>query len=113
MDAVIFDAVTKVYRERRGFLPWRRGRHEKTKAALRDVTVSVPAGKVLVLLGPNGSGKTTLLKLVSTMLLPDCGRVSVQGADTLRDSDRARRHMGMAIAAERSFFPRLTARENL
>lgn len=113
MDPVIFDGVTKIFRERRGFFPWRRGSEEKTTPALRDVTLSVPAGTVLVLLGPNGSGKTTLLKLVSTMLLPDFGRVWVQGADTLRDSNRARRHMGIAIAAERSFFPRLTARENL
>ena len=113
MDAVIFDAVTKVFRERRGFLAWPRGNGANLKTALRDVTLSIPAGKVLVLLGPNGSGKTTLLKLVSTMLLPDSGRILVQGADTLRQSDRARRHMGIAVASERSFFPRLSARENL
>ena len=113
MDAVIFDAVTKVFRERRGFLAWPRAQGAKLNTALCDVTLSVPAGKVLVLLGPNGSGKTTLLKLVSTMLLPDSGRILVQGADTLRQSDRARRHMGIAVASERSFFPRLSARENL
>ncbi len=113
MHAVILDAATKIFREGRGFLPWRRDAPKNVKAALRDITLSVPAGKVLVLLGPNGSGKTTLLKLVSTMLLPDAGRVLVEGADTVHDADRARRCIGMAVASERSFFPRLTARENL
>lgn len=113
MDAVVFEAVTKIFRDSRGFFPWRRHAPQKPTTALRDITLSVPSGKVLVLLGPNGSGKTTLLKLVSTMLLPDCGRVLVRGADTGRDPQGVRRSMGIAVANERSFFPRLTARENL
>jgi ABC-2 type transport system ATP-binding protein len=81
--------------------------------ALDEVSLSAAAGKVLVLLGPNGSGKTTTLKLVSTMLLPDAGRVLVEGADTRTQSDQVRKHVGFAVATERSFFPRLSARENL
>lgn len=68
---------------------------------------------MLALLGPNGSGKTTLLKLISTILLPDTGRVFVHGADTHRDPLQVRRCVGFAVTGERSFFPRLTARENL
>lgn len=113
MNAVIFEAVTKVFRERPRFFSFPGNGCANVKTALRDVTLSIPAGKVLVLLGPNGSGKTTLLKLVSTMLLPDSGRVLVHGADTLQDSNRVRRSIGMAVVHERSFFPRLSARENL
>lgn len=113
MSAVVFEAVTKIFRARDSIFPWRRDARENVTTALSDITLSVPAGKVLVLLGPNGSGKTTLLKLVSTMLLPDRGRVLVEGADTLRDAARVRRTMGIAVANERSFFPRLSAKENL
>jgi ABC-2 type transport system ATP-binding protein len=80
---------------------------------LNDVSLQVTSGSVLVLLGPNGSGKTTTLKLISTMLLPDEGQVLVQGADTRRDPFAVRRCVGFAVATERSFFPRLSARENL
>jgi ABC-2 type transport system ATP-binding protein len=68
---------------------------------------------VLGLLGPNGSGKSTTLKLISTMLLPDRGEVLVQGWDTRRHGQEVRRAVGFAVASERSFFPRLTVRENL
>lgn len=113
MDAVVFEAVTKIFREPRGFFPRFHGGSAHATTALHNVTFSVGPGKVLVLLGPNGSGKTTLLKLVSTMLLPDRGRVLVHAADTVHDADRVRRSMGIAVANERSFFPRLSGRENL
>ena len=58
-----------------------------------------------MLLGPNGSGKTTALKLISTMLLPDAGSVLVGGFDARRDAGEVRRQVGIAVAAERSFFP--------
>jgi ABC-2 type transport system ATP-binding protein len=77
------------------------------------VSFEVPCGTVQVLLGPNGSGKTTLLKLISTMLLPDAGTVLVEEFDTRLEERAVRRRLGFAIANERSFFPRLTARENL
>ena len=81
--------------------------------ALEDVSLTVGKGKVLAILGPNGSGKTSLLKLVSTMLLPDSGRVTVEGFDTRNDADQVHKHVGFAVATERSFFPRLSASENL
>ena len=77
------------------------------------VSLKVTKGEALVLLGPNGSGKTTTLKLISTMLIPDEGSVAICGADTLKEGGTVRRKVGFAVANERSFFPRLTARENL
>jgi len=47
------------------------------------------------------------------MLLPDCGRILVEGSDTRNAAHDVRQRVGFAIASERSFFPRLTARENL
>jgi ABC-2 type transport system ATP-binding protein len=68
---------------------------------------------VLSLLGPNGSGKTTTLKLISTLLLPDRGNVCVNGLETRSNDSAVRQQVGFALATERSFFPRLTVRENL
>jgi ABC-2 type transport system ATP-binding protein len=113
MDAIAFESVSKSFAHRPALFNWfGRERNGQTRA-LSNITLTVPAGKVLVLLGPNGSGKTTLLKLVSTMLLPDSGRVLVNAADTVSDSQSIRRQIGFAVASERSFFPRLSARENL
>ena len=111
--SVVLESVNKVFRHRPALLNWIGRERAGETRALREVSLSAAAGEVLVLLGPNGSGKTTLLKLVSTMLLPDSGRVEVAGADTVRDAARARRAVGFAVATERSFYPRLTARENL
>ena len=113
MDAVTFQSVSKFFAHRPALFNWfGRERAGRTRA-LEDVTFSVAAGQIAVFLGPNGSGKTTLLKLVSTMLLPDFGRVLVKSADTLSDAQSVRRHVGFAVSSERSFFPRLSARENL
>src|SRR5262249_23238678 len=81
--------------------------------ALKNLSLKLAAGEVLGLLGPNGSGKSTTLKLVSTVVLPDFGRVTVEGFDTRTQGHEVRRRVGFVLASERSFFPRLTARENL
>lgn len=109
MHSIILDSVHKVFRKSGLFFL----RCSAETYALRGVSLNVPRGEVLSLLGPNGSGKSTTLKLISTVLLPDRGNVLVNGADTLLDAQRVRRQVGFALASERSFFPRLTIRENL
>src|SRR5512147_1304413 len=113
MGTVVFESVRKVFRHRPALFNWLGHERGGETVALQDISFSVAAGEVLVLLGPNGSGKTTSLKLISTMLLPDAGTVSVARFDTLRDGGQVRRQVGIAVATERSFFPRLSARENL
>ena len=110
MAIIEIKSVTKIFNRRSLTRPWRRA--EETRA-LGGITLSIDSGKIVVLLGPNGSGKTTLLKLLSTMLLPDSGKVRVSGHDTEREDDEVRRIIGIAVGSERSFFPRLTAYENL
>jgi len=113
MDAIVFECVDKSFAHRPALFNWFGRERQGRTQALSGISLVVPAGKILGLLGPNGSGKTTLLKLVSTMLLPDSGRVLVNGADTLKEPESVRRQVGFAVASERSFFPRLSARENL
>jgi ABC-2 type transport system ATP-binding protein len=110
MDAVVFESVGKVFRPQRGL--FKRAKTEPS-FALHDISLRVTSGSVLALLGPNGSGKTTLLKLISTILLPDQGRILIHGLDTRKDAQEVRARVGFAISSERSFFPRLTTRENL
>jgi ABC-2 type transport system ATP-binding protein len=109
MNTVALESVSKIFQQRAFFS---RTVKEETHA-LKDVSLELAPGEVLGLLGPNGSGKSTTLKLVSTVLLPDCGRVTIEGFDTCLHGPAVRKRVGFALASERSFFPRLTARENL
>src|ERR1700686_4602461 len=113
MDQVVFESVRKIFRHRPALFNWLGRERGGETIALKDVSFSAGRAEVLVLLGPNGSGKTTALKLISTMLLPDAGSVRVGGFDARRDAGEVRRQVGIAVAAERSFFPRLSAAENL
>ena len=49
--------------------------------ALKDVSITVPAGQWLMLVGPNGSGKSTILRVLSGRLKPDCGAARIDGND--------------------------------
>src|SRR5882724_13194678 len=111
MDRIAFESVLKVFRHRPALFNLLGRERVGETVALKNLSFAASAGEVLVLLGPNGSGKTTALKLISTMLLPDSGSVRVGGFDTQHDARQVRRQVGIAVAAERSFFPRLSARE--
>jgi ABC-2 type transport system ATP-binding protein len=80
--------------------------------ALDGLSLSVPAGTVLGLLGPNGSGKTTTVSILSTALAPDAGHATVLGADVMRDAAQVRQTIGFA-GQFAAVDPNLTGRENL
>jgi branched-chain amino acid transport system ATP-binding protein len=82
--------------------------------ALQHVSLIVPEGSVVALLGPNGVGKTTLLRTVSGMMSPTEGEITFDGVriDNMRDHEIAR--LGLEHIPEgRGIFPTLTVRENL
>jgi branched-chain amino acid transport system ATP-binding protein len=82
--------------------------------ALRDVSLSVPAGRVVALLGPNGAGKTTLLSVASGLMRPVNGRVLVDRADVTGRSPDTLMRLGACLIPEgRSIFRTLTVRDNL
>ena len=78
---------------------------------LHDLDLRVGAGERVALRGPNGSGKTTLLRCVLGTLAPTSGSITV-GAHAA-GSIEARRLTGASLSQERSFYLRLTGRENL
>ena len=80
--------------------------------ALDGLSLAVPAGTVLGLLGPNGSGKTTTVSILATSLRPDAGRATVAGLDVVTDAARVRRVIGLA-GQFAAVDPNLTGRENL
>lgn len=114
MKAISVQNVTKRYPVIRGFRelilhPLSR----KTVTALDGVTLEVEPGRCFCLLGPNGAGKTTLMKILSTLVLPDEGKTCVNGFDVEREPDMVRASIGFAINEDRSFYWRLTGRQNL
>ena len=108
--AVSIKNVSKVYPKR--WIGLRKSRTEG-RHALRDVSFDVGEGEMIGLLGPNGAGKTTLLKSIATLLQPSSGQIIVAGVDIEADPVRARRLMGLVTCDERSFYWRLTGRQNL
>ena len=81
--------------------------------ALDNVTFSVLAGEVHGLVGENGAGKSTLMAVASGALVPEQGRVVINGVETRGDTDEARR-LGLAIVRqEPALMPDLTVAENL
>jgi zinc transport system ATP-binding protein len=91
--------------------------------ALRDVTLSIQAGKFIGLMGPNGGGKTTLLKTIAGLIKPDRGEVHVpEGAGTIGYVPQDERFdpdspltvgdvVRMGLYGPKGLFPRLTAAE--
>jgi branched-chain amino acid transport system ATP-binding protein len=81
---------------------------------LRGLDLEVPAGQVTCLIGPNGSGKSTVLRVISGLLAPRAGRVSVAGETVTGWPPRAMLNKGVALVPqERSLFPAMSVWDNM
>jgi ABC-2 type transport system ATP-binding protein len=96
-DAIVIKNLTKSF---------------KKLKVLEGINLTVKRGTMLALLGPNGAGKTTTVRILSTLLKPDGGEVSVNGFDVVRQADNVRSTIGLTgqYAAIDEY---LTGRENL
>ncbi|MEO8695422.1 MAG: ABC transporter ATP-binding protein [Acidimicrobiales bacterium] len=81
--------------------------------ALSNIDLRVAPGEVVGLVGPNGAGKTTLMKIISTLLEPTSGHVSVCGFDVKTQADSVRQVLGLVLSDDRALYWRLTGRRNL
>ncbi|MFE9672696.1 ABC transporter ATP-binding protein [Streptomyces sp. NPDC006259] len=72
---------------------------ESARPALDDVTLTLPLGRIIALVGENGSGKTTLVKLLAGLYRPDGGRILWDGVDAA-DADRRRLAERVAMVAQ-------------
>ena len=89
-----------------------RGLSARVVQAVDGVDFRAEDGRITGLLGPNGAGKTTSLRMVAGLLVPDEGRVLVDGIDVAVEPQRALARMGV-LSDARGLYPRLTARENI
>lgn len=87
--------------------------HGALRPVFENVTFSLEPGQIAPLIGSNGAGKTTLLRIIAGIIEPSRGRVRIDGLDTGVDSNRAQRGLGISLYPERSFYYRLTCRQNL
>jgi osmoprotectant transport system ATP-binding protein len=99
---VEFQQVTKRY-----------DRREKGPGAVNDLSLTVPAGKICVLVGPSGCGKTTSLKMVNRLIEPTSGRILIDGQDIgAQDPIALRRGIGYVIQ-QTGLFPHQKVGENV
>lgn len=86
---------------------------KKETTAIRNVNIQIKKGELFGLLGSNGAGKTTLIKILCTLVLPSAGSAFVNGLEVTRDEKKIRKIIGYVVSNERSFYWRLTGRQNL
>ncbi len=97
MKAVTAESLTKSYGELQ---------------ALRGVSFEVDRGEIFGIIGPDGAGKTTLLRILTTLILADGGKASVDGLDVAEDYRAIRNRVGY-MPGRFSLYPDLSVEENL
>jgi len=106
MSPVVIDNVTKRFRQ-----------GDRAVVALRGISLQVPRGQFLAVMGASGSGKSTLLHLIGGLTRPDEGKVVIDGTDIGALNDREltlfrRRNIGLVFQSF-NLIPTLTAEENV
>ena len=84
------------------------GGHE----ALRGIDIRIKKGEFYTLFGPNGAGKTTFIKILSTLVKPTTGKLTVSGHDALKGPDLVRRVTGV-LSHDPFLYENLSAFENI
>jgi len=115
MEKISFKSVDKIFTANLSFRDLLSLNQKKTSAlkALSDISFNITESSLIGILGENGAGKTTLLKLLSGLLKPDTGKISIFGLNPLENNLETRKRTGILLNQERSFYWRLTAKENI
>ena len=100
MSAVMAENISKTYGKK------------KDVTALNDISFSVPQGELFGIIGPDGAGKTSLFRILTTLLLADRGKASVDGFDVVKDYKAIRKRVGY-MPGRFSLYPDLSVEENL
>ena len=100
MDAVIVENIIKTYGKKKEVL------------ALNDISFNVTQGELFGIIGPDGAGKTSLFRILTTLLLADSGKATVDGCDVVKDYKTIRNRIGY-MPGKFSLYPDLSVEENL
>ena len=84
----------------------------KTITAVDEISLSIPKGEIYGLLGPNGAGKSTTISMVSTLMKPTSGELTVGGYSVIKNPAFVRKQIGL-VPQDIALYPTLTACENL
>ncbi len=82
------------------------------KTALDDISFDVAKGELFGFIGPDGAGKTTLFRIITSLLIPEQGNMTVQGLDPVKDNIKLRKILGY-MPGRFSLYQDLTVEENL
>lgn len=97
---IVLDGVTKHY-------------PQQEKPAVDNVSLTFPAGEIVMLVGPSGCGKTTTMKMINRLIEPTSGRILIGDDDvTHKDANELRRQIGYVIQGA-GLFPHMTVGENI
>src|SRR5262249_8256962 len=83
-----------------------------TTQALKGISFEILPGEFFGLLGPNGAGKTTTISIMSTIVLPDEGKVTIAGIDLEKDPVNCKKNIGV-VPQEIALYQELSAYDNL
>lgn len=87
---------------------------DKTKKeVVKNLNLEVHKGQIVGILGINGAGKTTTIKMLTTMIEPTTGKITVDGMDAIKNNMSVKKKINLITGGERNIYWRLTAQENL
>ena len=84
----------------------------KEKVAVNGINLKINQGELFALLGTNGAGKTTTIKMLSTLILPNDGKVKINGLNVIKDRQEIREILNIS-PQETAIAPNLSVKENL
>jgi osmoprotectant transport system ATP-binding protein len=97
---IVFDRATKRYAG-------------TDKAAVEELSLTIPAGEICILVGPSGAGKTTAMKLVNRLIELDSGDIRIDGT-SVRDQDVVELRRGIGYVIQQvGLFPHMTVADNI
>ncbi len=100
MSAVVVENIIKTYGKK------------KEVTALNDISFDTEKGELFGIIGPDGAGKTSLFRILTTLLLADSGKATVDGFDVVKDYKEIRKRVGY-MPGKFSLYQDLSVEENL
>ncbi|MGN1378684.1 MAG: ABC transporter ATP-binding protein [Dorea sp.] len=99
-----------VLKEKKGMFGPKR---KKVIHAVKDISLEIPQGNIIGVLGINGAGKTTTIRMLASVIRPSSGSLMMNGVDAVKNHLWVKERINMISGGERNLYWRLTAKENL